>query len=85
MLFVNPYPSTTVAVINMVPDLTTNLVTIAPKTIVETLSLWFSFTKMILTAGLIIFVGWNRKKFDKANPEWTRFENTFTLSKNQSK
>jgi hypothetical protein len=66
--FVNPYPSSTIAKVRFIPDPTTIIVSIAPTTIVETLSLWFSFNKMILTAGLIIFVGWNRKKFDKVNP-----------------
>lgn len=71
-------PITSIPVtVNMLPYSVMNQIDIQFKTSVEALALWFSFTKMILTLGLIIFVGFNRRRFAKLNPEWHRFDIMF--------
>lgn len=56
------------------PEWAMNIVENHPQTLLQKLSEWSAFIGLILFVGGICFLGYNKNKFNKKNPDWQKFD-----------
>lgn len=51
-----------------------NIIEIHPQTTIDRLSQWSAFASLIFMITAICFLGYNKRKFNKKNPGWEKFD-----------
>lgn len=47
-----------------------NIVEIHPQTIIDRISQWSAFSSLVFMIAAVCFLGYNRRKFNRRNPDW---------------
>lgn len=71
---VGTFYSYPLATIRFTTSVVMNVIEIHYQTIIDRVSQWSALASLVFMIAALCFLGYNRNKFNKRNPDWERFD-----------